>query len=122
MTLLSGCSQTCTPVATVGHYSLKSGADMYELSLMKDGSGSLSRNGKREDITWEWVASSEQVFLHMSRELLENLSALTGRPTPLDAAPFRSGYFGLDPKCRSGLATELALGEDAAHFVRQPDH
>lgn len=95
---------------------MKTAADTYDLSLAKDGSASISRKGQEESITWEW--NNQQVFLHVSRELLEDLGKLTGHQTPSDAANFRSGYFGLEPKCHAGQATELALGEGGASFSR----
>jgi hypothetical protein len=116
MAALVGCSHTCTPAATVGIYSMKAAADTYDLNLAKNGSGSISRNGQAESITWEWA--NQQVFLHVSRELLEDLGKLIGHQTPSDAAGFRSGYFGLDPKCHAGRATELSLGEGGASFSR----
>jgi hypothetical protein len=95
---------------------MKAAADTYDLSLSQDGSGSMSRNGKTEPLTWEW--GNEQVFLHLSRELLDDLGNLIGHKTPPDAAAFRSGYFGLDPKCRARHAIELSLGESTASFSR----
>jgi hypothetical protein len=116
MAALVGCSHTCTPAETVGIYSLKAAADTYELNLAKDGSGSISHNGQAESIRWEWA--NQQVFLHVSREILEDLGKLIGHQTPSDAASFRSGYFGLDPQCHTGRATELSLGEGGASFSR----
>jgi hypothetical protein len=116
MAALPGCSQSCTPDATVGKYKLKSTSDTYDLSLSKDGSGSLSRNRQSESISWEWA--NDQVFLHLSRELLEGLGNLVGHHTPPDAAKFQSGYFGLEPKCHAGHATELTLGTGEASFVK----
>jgi hypothetical protein len=116
MVTLIGCSQTCTSDAAIGRYHMKAAADTYDLSLSQGGSGSMSRNGKTEPISWEW--NNEQVFLHLSRELLDGLGNLIGQRTPPDAANFHSGYFGLAPKCRAGHATELALGEAAASFSR----
>ena len=116
MAALAGCSETCVPSAPVGLYTMKAAANTYVLRLKEDGSGSLSRNGQTDEIRWEWA--NEQVFLHLSRERLENLSELIGQRTPPDAANFHSGYFGLDPVCRSGQTTELNLGENAARFSR----
>jgi hypothetical protein len=107
---LAGCSQTCTSVAVIGHYTMRSGSDVYELVLAKDGTGSLSRKGVVESFTWEWWTESEQPFLHISSEASDDLMARAGTPPPHDVAKTRSGYLGLSPKCRSGSATELDIG------------
>ena|SRR5579863_2663619 len=118
-TSLAGCSQACTSVAVVGRYTMRSGTDVYELNLAKDGVGSLSRNGVVEAFNWEWWSDSEQPFLHVSRGLLDDLMGRSGHPTPRDSANFRSGYLGLVPKCRAGSAAELDIGVDGElRFVR----
>jgi len=118
-TSLAGCSQACTSVAVAGRYTMRSGTDVYELNLAKDGVGSLSRNGVVEAFNWEWWSESEQPFLHVSRGLLDDLMGRAGHPTPRDSANFRSGYLGLDPKCRAGSAAELDIGVDGElRFVR----
>jgi len=111
-TSLAGCSQTCTPVAVLGHYTMRSGPLVYELALDKGGVGSLSRDGVVETFTWEWWSESEQPFLHVSQEVIDDLMARAGSPTPRDVAKTRSGYLGLIPKCRAGSATELDIGVD----------
>jgi hypothetical protein len=113
---LTGCGQTCTPATAVGRYAMQSTADTYGLSLSKDGSGSISHNEKTELISWEWT--NEQVFLHLSRELLDDLDNLAGHRAPADVANYRSGYFGLDPECHAGKATKLALGDTSLSFSR----
>jgi hypothetical protein len=116
MVALAGCSETCTPDASIGRYNMKTAAGTYDLNLSQGGSGSISRNGQKEAITWEW--DNGQVFLHLSRDLIDDLGNLIGHPTPPNVAHFRSGYFGMDPKCRKGHAIELALGDREVRFSR----
>lgn len=109
---LVGCSQTCTPAAVNGRYTLRSGPDTYELRLAKDGSGLFFQNDRQVGgFTWEWEPVPEQVFLNVSGEVLDRLSALDAHPTRHETK-FRSAYFGMSPQCRSGLAATLGIGVD----------
>src|SRR5581483_4369702 len=115
-TSLAGCTQTCTPAAVVGQYSMRSGPQVYELALENQGTGSLSRNGMVETFTWEWWSESEQPFLHVSQPVIDDLMARAGTPRPRGTVNTHSGYLGLIPQCRAG---ELDIGVDGAlRFVR----
>jgi hypothetical protein len=75
MTLMVGCSQSCTPGAAIGKYSMRAGEHVYELCLATGGVGTLSRDEKAENIKWEW--ENEQVFLDLSGNLATELEALS---------------------------------------------
>jgi len=110
---LAGCSQTCTHAEIVGNYTMRSGSDTYDLSLSNNGTGTFYANGKMiERLSWERWPENEQIFIHISREVLDRLDALTGHTIPAGATNFRSAYFGLRPECRFGSAKRLAIGVD----------
>jgi hypothetical protein len=108
---------------------MRLGPDVYELNLRKDGTGSLSKNGVPEALTWNWWAQSEQAFIHVSVDTIDDLNAHVGVPTedemearagvPKDAPKTRSADLGLVSECSAGLASELDIGVDGKQrFVR----
>jgi hypothetical protein len=126
---LGGCSHTCTSAAVVGRYIMRSGPDVYELNLRKDGTGSLSRNGVPEAFTWVWWAESEQAFLHVSVATIDDLNAHAGSPFTIGAVMARAGNptpradpktqrgdLGLISECSAGLASELDIGLPSNHL------
>ena len=119
MTLMVGCSQSCTPGAAIGKYSMRAGEHVYELCLATGGVGTLSRDEKAENIKWEW--ENEQVFLDLAGDLAKDLAVLSVPRSQRDAAAKSQRVsLGLVPKCQSGSTTELdlSLEELAPHFAR----
>lgn len=118
--VLTSCSQTCTQAAITGNYTMRSGSNTYDLSLSNNGTGTLYINGKMmEHLSWERWSGNDQIFLHVSRGMLDRLDALTGHAIPAGVANFRSGYFGLSPECSSGSAKQLVIGvDDTVAFSR----
>ena len=91
--VLTSCSQTCTQAAITGNYRMRSGSNTYDLSLSNNGTGTLYINGKMmEHLSWERWSGNDQIFLHVSRGMLDRLDALTGHAIPAGVANFRSGY------------------------------
>jgi hypothetical protein len=116
---LMGCSGSCTSGSAEGTYSMSAGAHIYELRLATGGLGTLSRDGRAENISWEW--ENEQVFLNVAGDLARDLLVLSVPASMRNtvAKPDRA-YFGLVTTCRSGLAKRLDLrqGDDPPHFSR----
>lgn len=98
---------------------MSAGAHIYELHLATGGLGTLSRDGRAENISWEW--ENEQVFLNVAGDLARDLLVLSVPASMRNtvAKPDRA-YFGLVTTCRSGLAKRLDLrqGDDPPHFSR----
>jgi hypothetical protein len=119
LTMLMGCSGSCTSGSVEGTYSMSAGAHIYELRLATGGLGTLSRDGRAENISWEW--ENEQVFLNVAGDLARDLLVLSVPPSVRDTvAKSDRAYLGLVTKCRSGLAKRLDLrqGDDPPHFSR----
>src|SRR5580698_4832079 len=108
ITTLIGCGRSCTSESAEGTYSMSAGSRVYELRLAAGGLGTLSRDGRPENISWQW--ENEQVFLHVAGELARDLLVLSAPPVArATVAKSNEAYIGLVIKCRSGLAKRLDL-------------
>jgi hypothetical protein len=99
---------------------MSAGSDVYELRLAPAGLGTLSRDGRTQNISWEW--ENEQVFLNVAGEFAKDLLLLTVPPSARDtAAKSDRVYLGLVTRCRFGSAKRLDLrqGDDPPHFTRK---
>jgi hypothetical protein len=118
-TVLMGCSGSCTSGSAEGTYSMSASAHIYELRLAPGGLGTLSRDGRAENISWEW--ENKQVFLNVAGDLARDLLVISVPPSVRDTvAKSDRAYLGLVTKCSSGLAKRLDLrqGDDPPHFSR----
>jgi hypothetical protein len=120
-TVLAGCSRTCTQSAVVGNYTIRSGADTYDLRLANDGTAILSRDGRSiAHLPWDWYG--EQIFLHVdSGEVFDQLETLADPDHVMARAGIAARThgakvnvaFGLTPECWFGSVKALRIGAEA---------